>query len=175
MATIGYYKIKDHPEIFLEPITKKPRELPVAQETVHVSTPAPESQMPLTTGAINQPVQGESDSSETHILHTTHENVHPTTIHHNDHMAQVHIDHAQTHIHNPNDHVQIPAAVHHDHLPMYSTRDMSQHITDDQVAAAVDAAIKTVPVNQTTDYAAAEVAEVALTAAGSNQFGTTRA
>ncbi len=57
----------------------------------------------------------------------------------------------------------------HQHLSIYPRDgDMSQHITDDQVAAAVDAAIKIVPVNQPTEYTA-EATEVALTA-GTHQF-----
>jgi len=155
----GHYKIKDHPEIFLEPITKKAR-VHAHAPTMHINDSENHT---LPTELLNQSML--QDHSESHVLQDEHSehDVHPT---------MRHIDHISTvaHMHHADDHA--PTAVDHDHMPMYSTTDMSQHITDDQVAAAVDAAIKTVPVNQTTDYAAAEeAAEVALTA-GTNQFGS---
>lgn len=148
----GHYKIKNHPEIFLEPLSKKTSE--ATNTNLHMNTCTVEN---LPTNLLHQPLH--HDHSEPDVLHESHshdhEVVHPTPLHHTDHtMSSV------AHMHN--EEVHAPSGVHHDHLPMYS-RDMSQHITDDQVAAAVDAAIKIVPVNQPTDYTA-EAAEAALTA-----------
>jgi len=144
--------VKDHPQIFIKPITKKTRQVANAEDSAFGKSSLDDHVLPAT--LIDQ--QMEQDETESHVLHT-------------DHGQEVHISDINQ-IHEDPSH---PASAldHHDHLPMYS-RDMSQHITDDQVAAAVDAAIKTVPVNHTTDYAAAEkAAEVALTV-GTNRFHT---
>ncbi len=156
----GHYKIKNHPEIFLEPISKKPRKIAAATEAETDAArsnlrtnPTENHSLPM----LHQPLH--HDHAESDVLHETHDDgTHPTEMHHNDHSIS-----SVVHMHNEE---VAPEAVHHDHLPMYS-RDMSQHITDDQVAAAVDAAIKIVP-SQPTDYTA-EAAEAALTA-GTNQF-----
>jgi hypothetical protein len=139
--------IKDHPKIFIEPISKKARPLATVEESAFGKSSLDDHSLPAS-------LIDHTESS--HVLHSDHgQDVHMEDMH------QIHED--PTHPSNSLDH--------HDHLPMYS-RDMSQHITDDQVAAAVDAAIKTVPVNHTTDYAAAqEAAEAALTV-GTTSFHT---
>ena len=155
----AHYKIKNHPEIFLEPMSKKLRKAPVADTntSTHTHTAEEVSISPADNDALSETLIHQPLHHA--YLHETHDHDvssvhHSVNLHHNDPMPSVPDTHNET--------------VHHDHLTMYS-RDMSQHITDDQVAAAVDAAIKTVPVNQPTDYTA-EAAEAALTA-GTNQFG----
>jgi len=140
----GHYMIKDHPEIFIGSTTKKRRKVTTAEDSALGKASSDDDYLP--TSLINQPMGQEQ--AESHILHT-------------DHGQEINISDVNQ-MHEGSSH---PTDLdHHNHLPSYS-RDMSQHITDDQVAAAVDAAIKTVPVNQTTDYAAAEeAAEVALCA-----------
>mmetsp|Transcript_1958 Transcript_1958/g.2976 ORF Transcript_1958/g.2976 Transcript_1958/m.2976 type:complete len:500 (-) Transcript_1958:19-1518(-) len=143
-TTNGHYMIKDHPEIFIGSTTKKRRKVTTAEDSALGKASSDDDYLP--TSLINQPMGQEQ--AESHILHT-------------DHGQEINISDVNQ-MHEGSSH---PTDLdHHNHLPSYS-RDMSQHITDDQVAAAVDAAIKTVPVNQTTDYAAAEeAAEVALCA-----------
>jgi hypothetical protein len=136
--------IKDNPEIFVGSSAKKRQIVTTAEDSALGKASSDDDYLP--TSLVNQPMGQEQ--AECHILHT-------------DHGQEINMPDVNQ-IHEDSSH---PTELdHHNHLPSYS-RDMSQHITDDQVAAAVDAAIKTGPVNHTTDYAAAEeAAEAALCA-----------
>mmetsp|Transcript_29945 Transcript_29945/g.45834 ORF Transcript_29945/g.45834 Transcript_29945/m.45834 type:complete len:505 (-) Transcript_29945:100-1614(-) len=153
----GDFKIKEHPEIFLEPIPRKRK-----------------STQPATSGDDGIPAIQVNDILHEQVLAANQQlrhEVHPT------HVDTQGIMDSSLHVSTISDEsaLNIPTVPdgigqlhNHDHtisLPQIN-------ITDDQVAAAVDAAIKTVPVDHSTDFdaAAEEAAEVAL-AAGPSHLG----
>ncbi len=177
----GHYKIKDHPEIFLEPIPKKQRHThpavdtevetiqlnniePTLPSTLLNHSPIPEENNPL----VHHDVHTQSHSSEIHAIHDVTNIPQTHIIGHSDEQP-THLNTDGLH-HHPNHHEP--------HISIYSTRGPGDvavpQITDDQVAAAVDAAIKTVPANHASDFGVAseeaEAAEVAL-AAGPPHLG----
>lgn len=137
---VGNIKIKEHPEIFLEPLVPQQKD-PKNTNTDQLPDHDPDQDQG------HDQLNPTSDSS--HHDHEIHEPV----------QSPVHVP-----LH-PGAPVHIPEYGPPIHIPGYLSKhafdnhNNNHHISDDQVAAAVDAAIKTVPGPDEDCYDAAAAAE----------------